>query len=92
MSHEPGRERHMQRRCEHCQLTFGDFIYNEDCDEYWCVSCLDNEAEAAYDRDEACKCIVRIEVNNTRVFYWRTPPKDRFVSADCLWLIPGSAS
>lgn len=53
MSHEPGRERYMTRRCEHCGSAFGAPEYNESVDEYWCESCIDNENEAAYDRQQA---------------------------------------
>ena len=49
MTHEPGRERHMQWRCKHCGWS-GALAYNETHDEYWCESCLDKEA--AYDRHQ----------------------------------------
>lgn len=52
MSHEPGRERHMQRCCEHCGEVCSMLEYNESHDEYWCCTCLDNEAEAAWDRHQ----------------------------------------
>lgn len=51
MSHEPGRERHMQRTCEKCGGQ-GPLSLHESHDEYWCESCFDNEAEAAYDRHQ----------------------------------------
>jgi ssDNA-binding Zn-finger/Zn-ribbon topoisomerase 1 len=53
MSHEPERERHMTHRCEKCKSAFGELQYNEDFDEYWCDSCIDNANEAAYDRQQA---------------------------------------
>lgn len=56
MSHEPGRERHMSYRCEKCGtggFRDGQLTYHEPLDEYWCESCIDNEAEAAYDRQQA---------------------------------------
>lgn len=55
MTHEPGRERHMIHRCEKCGyiVPAGEFYHNEDFDEYWCGSCVDNANEAAYDRQQA---------------------------------------
>lgn len=54
MSHEPGRERHMIHRCEKCRciVPAGELFHNEDFDEYWCGSCVDNANEAAYDRQQ----------------------------------------
>lgn len=53
MSHEPGRERHMIYRCEKCGFTSPcQFRYNDWQDQYWCDSCFDNEAEAAWDRQQ----------------------------------------
>lgn len=52
MTHEPGRERHMIHKCEKCG-TAPAVSHREDVDEYWCASCIDNEAEAAYDRQQA---------------------------------------
>lgn len=36
--------------CEHCRRACADLRYDADLDEYWCNSCLDNRAEAAYER------------------------------------------
>lgn len=52
MSHEPGRERHMTHKCEKCGNAEYKLSLNESIDEYWCESCFDNEAEAAYDRQQ----------------------------------------
>lgn len=53
MSEEPGRERYITRRCEHCGCnTQGEEAYIKHLDEYWCHPCADNEAEAAYDRQQ----------------------------------------
>lgn len=52
MTHEPGRERHMTHRCEKCREPNFDLCYRPHLDEYWCGSCIDNEAEAAYDRHQ----------------------------------------
>lgn len=54
MSHEPGRERFLQERitCEKC----GDPIENavlDDYDRYICLDCQSDEAEAAYERQQA---------------------------------------
>lgn len=49
MSHEPGRERHMQYFCEHCNCQMdGLGTYNGKHDEYWCERCLDTEGEEIY--------------------------------------------
>ena len=54
MSHEPGRERAMTYRCEKCGVCKRETLtYCENEGEYWCESCIDNEAEAAYDRQQA---------------------------------------
>ena len=37
--------------CEKCRSA-GELIYRRDFDEYWCESCVDNEAEAAWDRHQ----------------------------------------
>lgn len=51
MSHEPGRERATTHACERCsRLAPAPLIYVEGVDEYWCENCVDNAAEAAYDR------------------------------------------
>lgn len=53
MPNEPGRERHMSYKCEHCGSWFShQLTYHDWQDEYWCSDCLDNEAEAAYDRHQ----------------------------------------
>lgn len=53
MSHEPGRERHMTHRCEKCgERRDGGLVYRDDDDEYWCESCMDNEVEDAYMRQQ----------------------------------------
>ena len=52
MSHEPGRERHMTYLCEQCRRSSLDLIHRESFDEYWCASCIDNENEIAYDRQQ----------------------------------------
>lgn len=51
MSHEPGRERYMIHKCEKCGVICEDRELNESIDEYWCGSCIDNENEAAYERN-----------------------------------------
>jgi len=56
MTHEPGRERVTTYICQNdnCNHTQRDpLCYHEATDEYWCESCLQNEAEAAYDRQQA---------------------------------------
>lgn len=55
MSHEPGRERHMIHKCEHCGRTAheNELVHISDFDEYWCQSCIENENEAAYDHQQA---------------------------------------
>lgn len=40
-------------RCEHCLARVSDGIYMREHDEYWCGSCINNEAEAAYERQQA---------------------------------------
>lgn len=40
-------------RCEHCLCRVLEGQYVENVDEYWCGSCIDNEAEAAYERQQA---------------------------------------
>lgn len=53
MTHEPGRERHTSRKCEHCGCTAReDELTLTDEDEYWCESCISNANEAAYDRQQ----------------------------------------
>lgn len=54
MTHEPGRERHIRRKCEHCGRFGNDdeLTLNESNDEYWCESCISNANEAAYDRQQ----------------------------------------
>lgn len=53
MSHEPGRERHMRYMCEKCGLhSFEPLTHHDSVDEYWCRDCMDNEAEAAYMRQQ----------------------------------------
>lgn len=53
MTHEPGRERHMIHKCEHCSCTAReDELTLTDEDEYWCEACISNEAENAYDRQQ----------------------------------------
>ncbi len=53
MSHEPGRERHMVYQCEKCGNTsLSQMQLNDSFDEYWCDACFDNEAEAAYERQQ----------------------------------------
>ncbi len=53
MSHEPGRERAMTYCCEKCGRASSYILTHRECyDEYWCESCIDNEAEAAYDRQQ----------------------------------------
>jgi hypothetical protein len=52
MSHEPGRERHMLRLCEHCSIAQHALFYNEAQDEYWCENCIDNANEAAWERHQ----------------------------------------
>ena len=49
MSHDPDGKTHC---CERCR-TVTDLFYNRDYDEYWCESCIENENEAAYDRQQA---------------------------------------
>jgi ssDNA-binding Zn-finger/Zn-ribbon topoisomerase 1 len=41
MSHEPGRERHMVYRCEHCRSP-GQLNYRPHIDEYWCDGCIES--------------------------------------------------
>ena len=52
MPHEPGRERHMTYRCEHCGTVQREPLLwtGDDIDELWCQSCVDNAAEAAWER------------------------------------------
>ena len=52
MSHEPGRERHMMHKCEHCSMAARKLFHREGDDEYWCESCIDNANEAAYERHQ----------------------------------------
>jgi hypothetical protein len=52
MSHEPGRERHMMRRCEHCSLVSAKLFHWEAEDEYWCASCIDNANEVAWQNQQ----------------------------------------
>jgi hypothetical protein len=52
MNYTPGRERHVIHRCEHCGKADDGLEYNDREDEYWCGSCIDNEAEAAWDRHQ----------------------------------------
>lgn len=53
MTHEPGRERHMIHKCEHCSCTAReDELTLTDEDEYWCESCINNANEAAYERQQ----------------------------------------
>lgn len=42
----------MKRKCDHCEVAIeeNDLIYERDLDEYWCDNCLDNRAEAAWER------------------------------------------
>lgn len=42
----------MRRKCDKCGHSFpeDDLKFRKEYDEYWCDSCLDNEAEAAYER------------------------------------------
>lgn len=44
-----------KRLCEHCRVAYpeDDLTYRPDEDEYWCNGCLDNEAEAAWERQQA---------------------------------------
>lgn len=49
---EPSRERFLQRRCEHCGRAIIEGVYMEHHDEYWCESCADNAAEAAWNRHQ----------------------------------------
>jgi predicted sulfurtransferase len=55
MTHESGRERHMTYYCEHCRApTHPDLLsLNESMNENWCKNCHENEAEAAYERQQA---------------------------------------
>jgi hypothetical protein len=41
MSHEPGRERHMQHRCENCRRAT-TLAYNRRRDEYLCEQCTES--------------------------------------------------
>jgi hypothetical protein len=43
----------MMHLCERCRALVAALGYNKDHDEYWCESCFDNEAEAAYERQQA---------------------------------------
>lgn len=38
-------------RCERCPKVT-DLFYVRDYDEYWCESCIENEAEAALERQQ----------------------------------------
>lgn len=49
MSRDPDGQTH---RCEKCPAVT-DLYYRRDLDEYWCDNCLSNEAEAAYERQQA---------------------------------------
>lgn len=50
MSHDPN-QRFLSTRCEKCGHR-AELTHVENLDEYWCDSCIDNEAEAAYDRQQ----------------------------------------
>lgn len=43
----------MMHCCECCGRANPDLRHRQNLDEYWCDSCLDNEAEAAYERRQA---------------------------------------
>lgn len=40
-------------RCEHCLARVHEGQYVKDEDEYWCLSCIDNRDEAAWERQQA---------------------------------------
>ena len=52
MTHEPGRERHMMHRCEHCGGDCERPTYVEAHDEYWCDDCIDEANEIAWERHQ----------------------------------------
>lgn len=49
MSRDPDGKIH---RCERCPRVT-DLTYVREYDEYWCELCLEDEAEAAYERQQA---------------------------------------
>jgi hypothetical protein len=53
MTHEPGRERFISYCCEKCsRRQREELIYVGHADEMWCESCVDNAAEAAWQRHQ----------------------------------------
>lgn len=48
MSRDPDGKIHC---CEKCRYA-GELFYRGHLDEYWCESCIENEAEAAWDRHQ----------------------------------------